>query len=143
MSETPPANAAGDANNPKYAGFNAEKKSNDKVFVLMYIDKNKISKSEATTQVSNFNSNNYKEKNLKVFTFLYKQTHLLPYISHFSTIEEAKSYIAGFQGSGEGSAILKSGEEKIFYITHSNFKIAYGQKRMTDYIEFYSQVLEP
>ncbi|MEM6345792.1 MAG: tetratricopeptide repeat protein [Bacteroidota bacterium] len=145
MSETPAANAKNgvDPNNPKYAGFSAEKKSNDKVFVLMYIDKNKISKSEATTQVSNFNATNYKEKNLKVFTFLYKQTHLLPYISHFPSIEEAKAYIAGFQTSGEGSTILQSGEEKIFYITHSNFKIAYGQKRMTDYIEFYTQVLEP
>ncbi|MFK7921953.1 MAG: tetratricopeptide repeat protein [Bacteroidia bacterium] len=132
-----------DPNNPKFAGFSTEKSGNDKVFVLMYIDKTKITKNEATTQVSNFNSANYKEKNLKVFTFLYKQTHLLPYISHFPSIEDAKAYITAFNGSSEGKAILKSEEEKIFYITHSNFKIAYGQKRMTDYIEFYSQVLEP
>lgn len=131
-----------DLSNPKYQGFAAEPAPADKVFVLMYVDKNKVSKQDATSAVSNFNNQNYQGKNLKVFTFLYKQTHLLPYISHFTSVAEAKAYIQAFGQAPDAKKILQSPEEKIFYITHSNFKVAYGQKRMTDYLEFYSQVLE-
>jgi tetratricopeptide (TPR) repeat protein len=146
-SEIPPsasvaANTDVNLDDPRFKGFSPEAAPNDKVFVLMYVDKNKIAKKEATSKVSNFNNQNYKGANLKVFTFLYKQSHLLPYISHFTSVEDAKAYIAAFRESPAAAAILQSPDEKIFFITHSNFKVAYGQKRMTDYIDYYSQVLQ-
>ncbi|MEO0470158.1 MAG: hypothetical protein AAF206_11095, partial [Bacteroidota bacterium] len=129
------------ASDPRYQGFNDKVAPNDKIFVLMFIDKNRISKRDATAKVSDFNNNNYGGKNLKVFTFLYKQTHLLPYISHFKTLDEAQNYIEDFRASPQSQAILTSSDEKIFFITHTNFKVAYGQKRMRDYIAFYEDVL--
>ena len=136
-----PEKPAVDASDPRFQGFNDKVSPSDKIFVLMYIDKNRISKRDATSKVSDFNNTNYGGKNLKVFTFLYKQTHLLPYISHFKTLEEAKNYIEDFRASPQAQAILTSSDEKIFFITHTNFKVAYGQKRMTDYISFYEDVL--
>lgn len=127
--------------NPLYRGFNEKVKPSDKIFVLMYVDKNKISKVEANSKVSDFNKKLYASQKLKVFTFLYKNTHLLPYISNFKTIEEASKYIGDFLADESSKAVINTAEEKIFYITHSNFKVAYGQKRMVDYIKYYENIL--
>ncbi|MEO1450268.1 MAG: hypothetical protein AAFV07_12120, partial [Bacteroidota bacterium] len=139
-----PTGGSGDAvskSDPRFKGFKEEPGTNDKVFVLLYIDKTLITRNEATTKIANFNKSYYKEKKLKAFVFMYKQTHLLPYISHFKTIEEAQKYIDGFMNDDVSKEIMKTGEEKIFYITNTNFKIAYGQKRMTDYLAYYEGIL--
>ncbi|MEM6260892.1 MAG: tetratricopeptide repeat protein [Bacteroidota bacterium] len=130
-----------DPNNPKYQGFTADIKSNDKIFVLMFLDKNTISKNDASRAVSNFNKDNFSESNLKVFTFLYQGTHLLPYISHFKAEEDAQKYVQAFKTSDAATVML--GEDgKIFYISHTNFKLAYGKKRMTDYIDYFQYIMK-
>lgn len=131
-----------DPTNPIYKGFADKPKPNDKIFVLMYVDKNSISKSDATSKVSNFNKQFYSDQKLKVFTFLYKQSHLLPYISNFKTVESAQKYISDFEAAPSSKEVILSGEDKIFYISHSNFKVAYGQKRMTDYISYYEHIIK-
>lgn len=130
-----------DPNNPRYEGFSAEVKPNDKVFVLMYLDKNAITKAEAQTKIGNFNQQHAKDLKLKVFIFLYKQTHLVPYINRFPDIAAAQQYIEQFKASDIGQEVLSSDGAEVFYITHSNFKVAYGKKRMTDYIEYYKNIL--
>ncbi|MEL6674064.1 MAG: tetratricopeptide repeat protein [Bacteroidota bacterium] len=130
-----------DAQNAMYKGFTDQVKPTDKIFVLVYIDKNQISKTEANNIFNNFNKATFANKKLKTFTFLYKQTHILPYISNFKTVDEAKAYIQAFRTSAEASKIFKSNDEKMFYISHTNFKVAYGQKRMTDYIKYFENIL--
>ncbi|MDX2249917.1 MAG: tetratricopeptide repeat protein [Bacteroidia bacterium] len=130
-----------DPNNEAYKGFTDKIKPTDKIFVLIFVDKNKISKTDANTQISDFNKASFNDLNLKVFTFLYQQTHLLPYISSFKTVEEAQKYISDFSAHPASKNILTSGDEKIFYISHTNFKVAYGQKRMEDYIQYYEGIL--
>lgn len=131
-----------DPNLPQYEGFSTEVKPNDKIFVLMYIDKNAIPKAEANTKISNFNQQYAKEKKLKVFIFLYKQTHLVPYINRFDSIEDAQKYVNQFKSDPVAEEVLRGEDAAIFYITHSNFKVAYGKKRMTDYIDFYRYILK-
>lgn len=131
-----------DPANEIYKGFAEKPGPNDKIFVLMYVDKSGISKSDATTKVSDFNKTNYKDQNLKVFTFLYKDSHLLPYISNFKTVETAAKYIRDFQASPAATDILQGPDDKIFYISHTNFKVAYGQKRMTDYLAYYENIIQ-
>lgn len=138
---SPGSNTEVDANDPRFKGFTEQPKASDKIFVIMYVDKNKISKNDANSKVSNFNKTYTKQKKLKVFTFMYQQTHLLPYISHFTSVEDAKAYIEEFKKSDAAKSILLSDDEKLFYISHTNFKVAYGQKRMTDYIAYYESVL--
>ena len=130
--------------NPRYAGFTDKLKPNDKIFILMYIDKNQLSKSEATSKINAFNGTYYKDlkPKLRVYTFLYKQTHLLPYISSFKKLEDAKKYMEQFNKDAVAKEVLKGDEPKIFYISHSNFKIAYGKKRMQDYVLYSEHILK-
>lgn len=85
-----------DKNDPRFKGFTEQPKASDKIFVIMYVDKTKISKNDANSKISNFNKSYAKQKKLKVFTFMYQQTHLLPYISHFTKVEDAKAYVDAF-----------------------------------------------
>lgn len=124
----------------RYQGFTDQVRPNDKIFVLLFVPKDVISKNDATARISDFNKQSYSAARLKVFTFLYKQSHLLPYISQFGTVAEAQKYIRDFQNDPLSQELL-AGESQIFYITHTNFKVAYGQKRMEDYLDYYTNVL--
>ena len=130
-----------DPNNPAYRGFTTEVKPTDKIFVLMYVRKEKISKADATKLINEFNKKAYAQSRFKVFAFLYKQTHLLPYISTFKSVEDASGYVDAFKADPSSGAIISSSDEKVFYISHSNFKVAYGQKRMADYINYYEYII--
>lgn len=130
-----------DPNNPRYEGFGLEPKPNDKIFVLMYIDQKNVSKGDATSKVSDFNKQNFSKLNLKTFTFLYKSQFLLPYISHFTTEEEAVTYVNGFLADPMAKQLLPAETDRIFYISHSNFKVAYGRKRMEDYMLFFEHII--
>jgi hypothetical protein len=130
------------AEDPRFAGFTAEVKPNDKIFVLMLVSKDLISKADITARISDFNQKLYSDAKLKVFTFLYKQDFLLPYISNFGSISEAAKYVRDYQADpAAGQGLLDQPGVEIFYITHTNFKVAYGQKRMEDYLAFYQEVL--
>lgn len=130
-----------DPNNPRYQGFGLEPKPNDKIFVLMYIDQKNVSKGDATSKVSDFNKKNFAKLNLKTFTFLYKSQFLLPYISHFKVQEEAVAYVNGFLAAPMAKQLMPAETDRIFYISHSNFKVAYGRKRMEDYMLFFEYIL--
>ncbi|GAB4410051.1 MAG: hypothetical protein OHK0039_14180 [Bacteroidia bacterium] len=135
-----PAGDKPTADDARYKGFADKLQPSDKVFVLIFVPKDRISKNDATTRVSNFNQKFFAQAKLKVFTFMYKTEHLLPYISQFGTIDEAKQYIRAFE-QDEASQGMIGGDARIFYISHTNFKVAYGQKRMEDYILYYDNVL--
>lgn len=127
----------------RFRGFTEEVRSSDKIFILMYIDKEAITKAEATTLLSDFNQVSFPNLRLKVFTFLYQQTHLLPYVSSFKSVEEAKTYIQTMMTGEAGDKLITATDGKVFYISHPNFKVAYGQKRMEDYLLYYDTVLKP
>lgn len=130
------------ADDPRFRGFQAEPAPSDKIFILMFIQKDAITKAEITSMLSDFNQQSFPSARLKVFTFLYQQTHLLPYVSSFRTIDEAKNYIQTMMAAPAGNRLVTSTEGRVFYITHSNFKVAYGQKRMDDYLLYYDNVLQ-
>ncbi|MDX2283533.1 MAG: tetratricopeptide repeat protein [Bacteroidia bacterium] len=139
---TDPAATAVSADDARFKGFLPQPAPGDKVFVLMYVDKNRLSKDDASALLSDFHQKNFKESRLKVFVFLYKQTHLLPYISTFGTIDEGKRYIQQLQADPIAKTLMpEPKQDRVFYITHSNFKIAYGEKRMEDYLLYFDQVL--
>ncbi|MDP5170262.1 MAG: tetratricopeptide repeat protein [Bacteroidia bacterium] len=126
----------------RFRSFTDEVRSTDKVFILMYIDQNAVTKADATTLLSDFNQASFPAKRLKVFTFLYQQTHLLPYVSSFASVEEGKNYIQTIMNTEAGNRLITTTGGRVFYISHTNFKVAYGQKRMEDYLLYYDNVLE-
>lgn len=141
-SEEEPAGPV-EATDERFRGFTQEVRSSDKIFILMYINKEAITKAEATTLLSDFNQASFQNLRLKVFTFLYQQTHLLPYVSSFKSVEEARTYIQTLMAGEAGAKLVRGTGGKVFYISHPNFKVAYGQKRMEDYMLYYDSILNP
>ncbi|MEO0900321.1 MAG: tetratricopeptide repeat protein [Bacteroidota bacterium] len=140
------SNGGGDASlkdpkNPIYKGFTTAVKSKEKVFVILYVDKKNVSKEELKTEISDFNNSEFSNNNLRTFVFLYKQTHWLPYIASFKSVEEAKRYLKSLKGKDNLEDLL-TGKDRMMFMSHSNFKTAYGQKRMKDYMKYYEHILE-
>lgn len=131
-----------DPKHPRYVGFTDKLRPNDKIFVLMYFDKSLMSKSEATNKIKAFNQAYFKDLKLKPYTFIYKQQHLLPYISSFRKLEDAKKYMDQFLNDPASEKFKQDGKLEIFYISHTNFKVAYGKKRMEDYILYKTHILK-
>lgn len=129
-----------DPKNPAYNGFNDQIKTKEKIFVICYVDKTKTQKEELKTKISNFNGQTPNGNGLKVYVFLYKQSHWLPYIASFPSLEKAKDYLDDFRENPIYNELLKDGD-RIMYMSHSNFKVAYGQKRMDDYLNYYEHIL--
>ena len=134
-----------DPNNPRYKDFGKTPKAGEKIFVLMYVDQEEakargLTKNEINAKIGDFNKKEYPK--LKPFTFQYKGTVLLPYVSHFQSTGEALGYVETFRNSSLGQEVLAGASDKIFYISHSNFKVGYGRKRLEDYILFYENILE-
>ncbi len=126
---------------PRFEGFTADIKPNDKLFVLMFIPKDKIAKNELRNLLTEYNEQAQGGENLKAFVFDYHQTHLVPYINSFPDTETAQSYIDAFLSSDLGQQILDNDTHPIFYSTQSNFRVSYSNKRMEDYVAFYREVL--
>lgn len=134
---------AGDLSNPKYKDFVTDVKPNEKIFVLMYIPQDSIQQDQAKKSIDAFNKENFASNRLRTYVFRYtKSKHLLPYINRFQKVEDAKTYIAKFKESELAQEVLKGETASIFYITHSNFKVAYGKKRIEDYIEYYDNIID-
>ena len=127
---------------PRLQGFTKEIKASDKIYIMMFIPKSGLSQSEITNQVKQFNSASFKELNLKAFTFNYKQTHLLPYITHFKEVNTAKEYMKTFRETEYGAELLGREGASMFYLTQANFREAYGKKRIEDYVLYFGNVLE-
>jgi len=126
---------------PRFKGFTEEIKANDKLFVLMFIPEEKIAKNELRTKVSEYIDQNHSSDNLKAFVFDYHQTHLVPYINSFPDTETASAFIDAFKASDFGQTLLEGDKFPIFYCLQSNFRVAYANKRMEDYVAFYNEVL--
>lgn len=134
-----------DPNNPRYRDFGNPPKSGEKIFVLMYVDQEEakargMTKNEINAKIGDFNKKGFPK--LKPFTFQYKGTTLLPYVSHFTSVGDALAYINAFTKSQVGMEVLAGANDKIFYISHGNFKVGYGRKRLEDYILYYENIVE-
>ncbi|MEL6135514.1 MAG: hypothetical protein AAFR59_19310, partial [Bacteroidota bacterium] len=144
---TPVSNTTGggsdnlsDPNNPIYKGFSESIRAKEKIFVILYVDKKNITKEEARNKIADFNKKNFGAKKLKSFVFLYQQTHWLPYIANFGTVADAQKYIRAFQANPISQQIMKDNDQ-IMYMSHSNFKVAYGERRMEDYLKYFGNIL--
>jgi hypothetical protein len=140
--------ATGEPEGPKagkeaanFKGFTDEIKANEKVYALIYIEKGTVPKAELEAAISDFNRTFHDDKNLRVNVFLYQNTHLLPYISSFENKEQAQNYLKGLLNYPQVRDQVISRGGQAFFISHSNFRVAYSQKRMTDYLQYYQQVL--
>ncbi|MFM2375787.1 MAG: hypothetical protein RLZZ165_884 [Bacteroidota bacterium] len=130
-------------NDPRFNGFEAERKPNEKVFALFLVKKDKIQTNMLQQKISEFNSNYFGEKKLNVSIFLYQNQYHLPYVSQFDSEKEAIAYITSVRKDMELSTLFTDESERSAFISPANFRTAYGKKRLEDYLEYYENVILP
>lgn len=130
-----------DPANPAYNGFKQSITAGDKLIVLFFIDVKNIGKNEIQTKLADFNSANFKGKDLKTYVFSYGSTHWVPYVSTFNTEEEAKAYMNAIQESSVARELMRTSADRVVYMTQENFKLAYGKKRMQDYLLLFDNII--
>ena len=131
----------GDANNPAYKGFTKDRKPQEKVYIVMLVDKNEIKSNELQQKLNEYNRKTSPERRLNVSVFLYKGKFHLPYISQFNSEQEALAYIKNLMKEPEIAALFNTPAEKMVFITPQNFRTAYGKKRFEDYFIYYENVI--
>lgn len=128
------------ADDPRFEGLEAEVKDGEKIYVLIYIPKDAVRKDDLQAAISDFNAKFHGDKRLRVNVFLYQSTHFLPYIGNFNAEAEAAKYVQGLLNFPAVADLIR-GRGEAMYISHSNFKVAYGQRRMEDYLLFYHKIM--
>jgi len=130
-----------DANNPAYKGFTTDRRPQEKVYIVMLLDRSKIKSNELQQKLNDYNRGAFPERRLNVSVFLYKGKYHLPYISQFNDEQEALSYITNLSKEPDIGGLFGGKNEKIVFITPKNFRTAYGKKRFEDYFIYYENVV--
>ena len=129
--------------NPKFKDFLAKPKANEKVFVVMLIDKNTVSSNDLKVALSTFNNDYFKSDKLSTSIFFYKQEKHLAYVSQFESLTDAFNYMKIALQDKKIQAFLTKPDDAMLFITPHNFKTAYGKKRFDDYSLFFQQIILP
>ncbi|MEM0996973.1 MAG: tetratricopeptide repeat protein [Bacteroidota bacterium] len=128
-------------NDPRYAGFTTERKPHEKVYIVMLVDRTKVKANILQQKLGQFHKDNYSERRLNASIFLYQNKYHMPYISQFNDEREAMNYIKmAMKEPGIGD-LLGGVNEKMVFISPSNFRTAYGKKRFEDYFVYYENVV--
>ncbi len=125
---------------PRFKGFEPGLKTGKKAYVLIYIPKEAVKKDQLQTGITTFNQKFHADKKLRVNIFLYQASHFLPYIANFESEAAAQKYVQGLNNFPLVADRVR-GRGEMMYISHDNFKVAYGQRRMEDYLLFYHEVM--
>lgn len=134
-------NAEIDTNDPRYRGFTMQRKPHEKFYVVMLIKKEKLKSNELQVKLNDFNKKYYQEKRLNVSIFLYKNVYHMPYVSQFDREQDALDFIKTAAKEPEINDLFNSQDEKMVFISPSNFRTAYGKKRFEDYFLYYENVV--
>lgn len=128
-------------NDQRFAGFLLKQSRSEKMLVVLLIDKNKISANEIKIQISNFNRTHFANEAISANVFVYQGKHLV-YISQFPDAPSAHAYLTALLSSTNLRQYLNDPETEAFFISPSNFRTAFSQKRMHDYGAFYKKYKE-
>ncbi len=119
-----------------FAGFNIEKKQNERIVVVLLINKDKIKVHELKSMISDFNRNYFSNERLSLNAFFYKNKHLV-YITQFPDFKSADAYLQVLLETPQIVSLLDNPETDAVFISPSNFRVAFSQKRFEDYGKFF------
>jgi tetratricopeptide (TPR) repeat protein len=128
-------------NDPRYQGFTTERKSHEKVYVVMLVTKEKIKSNELQQKIGQFHKDVYPELRLNASIFLYQNKYHMPYVSQFDNEKDALTYISRAKSEPEIGTLLTEADEKMVFISPANFRTAYGKKRFEDYFVYFENVV--
>lgn len=141
-----PGKTPGDETKPgndKFKDFKTTKGPGEQVFVIVTTSKEKTTSPDFQIKLNDFNNKTFASDKLTVSIFFYQKRLHMAYISKFADERAALTYITMVMKEEGISSLLGGGDETIAFITPANFRLAYGQQRLTDYLEFYQTVLLP
>ncbi len=125
-------------NDEKNIAFSKDVKPKEQIYVIFFIEQKKVSLNEIKIAISDFNKANFSEANLSSLVFSYQGTHHLGQVQTFQSLKDADKYIKLIQSEDKFKPWLGDDPNKsICFMTMSNFRLAYGQKKMQDYFDFY------
>ncbi len=138
---TNPNNSFNPQNNPneeKTIAFSKEVKPKEQIYVIFFIEQKKVNLNELKVAISDFNKANFAETKLNSLVFSYQGTHHLGQVQTFETLKDADKYIKLIISEEKFKPWLGDNpHQSICFMTMSNFRLAYGQKKMNDYFDFY------
>jgi hypothetical protein len=106
--------------------------------VIFFIEQKKVNLNELKVEISNFNKTNFSEMNLNSLVFSYQGTYHLGQVQTFKTLKDADRYIQLIKKEEKFKQWLGDEPDKsVCFMTMNNFRLAYGQKKMQDYFDFY------
>jgi tetratricopeptide (TPR) repeat protein len=104
------------------------------LFIALFTTDNKIE--ELKNAVADFNSGKFESQQLAVSTLVFDQTNTLLIIKPFTQNETATNY---FKTIKTEVFVSKTGNWQQFLITQDNLTKLYNSKRLTDYVNFFTE----
>lgn len=129
------------SSDPRFEGFEPDKKSNEKVYVTMLVKKEGIQNQQLQMLLNDFNKQYFSSENLTVSIFFYQRTHHLAYVSQFEDYQQAFNYMSMAMKDEKIAGAMADPSDRIVFITPQNFRVAYGKKRFEDYLVYFDNVV--
>jgi tetratricopeptide (TPR) repeat protein len=140
---TPVSSGGSSSGDDRFKDFKASRGPGEQVFVIITTGKDKTTSGDFQVKVNDFNNKNFASDKLTTSIFFYQKRLHMAYVSKFTSEQAALTYI-GMISKSEGIESLLSGDDQtIAFITPANFRVAYGQQKLTEYLEYYKTVLLP
>jgi len=128
-------------NNPneeRFIGFSKKKNQRDQIFVIFLVDKNKTNINDFKVAASDLLKSKFASNDYKFQSFIYQNTHWLGYFHAFPDFKTADLFASIVKEDAKLRMWFDPNPDKsVFFMTSSNFSMAFGQKKMMDYIDFY------
>lgn len=128
-----------------FKGFERTQRSNEPIFAVIFVPRNRIKSNELNARVSDFHRQYYQNENLRSSVFVYKtdstEFHMV-YISQFPDYPSAFSYVKVAREHNKFKAVVSSPQDDILFISPANFRIAFSQRRFHHYRTFFKRYRE-
>jgi tetratricopeptide (TPR) repeat protein len=145
-SPTPPPNKPGTPGNvpapdngDKYKGFEAARRNNEPAIGILLVDQKKISAADLQVRLSDFHSKYFRAENLRVSILLYNNSQHLAFITQFADYKGADNYVKFLRKEPNLLELAPNPENSMFFMSSSNFRMSFSQKRFADYAAFFKE----
>ncbi|MGQ9862890.1 MAG: type IX secretion system periplasmic lipoprotein PorW/SprE [Bacteroidia bacterium] len=122
---------------PNLQGFSAHLKSNEVALVVFLVPQENISSDELKQRLRKFHEQYFAGQGLNLSVFLYERIYHLAYISQFPDYRTADVYTQALERESWVRELVAEPSRAIFFISQSNFRVAFTQRRLEDYAEYY------
>ncbi len=126
---------------PRLKGWEKKLVYGQNASVLFAVQKDKIQQEKLKVTISDFNRKYYQNEKLEIQVFSYQNNYLLAVIGPFNSYKTADTYRRTLSQEQEVMQLLTKPLDEIVFLNPDNFRIAYVNQRLEDYIVYFRQML--